>query len=502
MNSSKQIKWGAILSYLSIVVNILSGLLYTPWMIDQIGKSQYGLYTLAHSLITLFLVDFGLSSATARYVSKYKAENNQTAVNNFLGVIYKLYLVIDLVIFSILTIVYFLLDKIYITLSPSELEVFKIVYIISAVFSVMNFPFITLNGVLTAYEKFIHLKLTDVLYRVLVVGFTVFALVNGMGIYALVASTAISGIIITIYKLIVVGKTTPVEVNFKFVDKKLYKDIFSFSIWVTVSTLAQRLIFNITPSVLGVVASSSAIAVFGIVTTIEGYAYTITNAINGLFMPKISKLYAENDDGNCILDLMLKIGRYQYIINGLIIVGFVLLGKEFIMLWIGKGYLESYYGIILVILPGLFFNSLQIANTAMIVQNKVKIQANISLATGIINLVLSPILAYKFGVIGACVSIFIAYMTRAILCNIIYYKVLNIDIKKFIKKCYLGMAPPLLLTLLVGYFVKYFMNSESWIGFIVCGILICIIYMVFIYSIGFSKSERKKVKINIKNLIH
>ena len=68
MNSAKQVKIGAILSYLSIALNIITGLIYTPWMISQIGKSQYGLYTLANSLITLFLIDFGLSSATSRYI--------------------------------------------------------------------------------------------------------------------------------------------------------------------------------------------------------------------------------------------------------------------------------------------------------------------------------------------------------------------------------------------------------------------------------------------------
>lgn len=58
-----QIKVGGILSYVSIFINILAGLIYTPWMIQEIGPSQYGLFTLANSLISLFLIDFGLSSA-------------------------------------------------------------------------------------------------------------------------------------------------------------------------------------------------------------------------------------------------------------------------------------------------------------------------------------------------------------------------------------------------------------------------------------------------------
>ena len=81
INSRDQIKIGAILSYLSIGINIIAGLLYTPWMVDTIGKSDYGLYTLANSLITLFLVDFGLSSAVSRYVAKYRAEGQWDRVD-------------------------------------------------------------------------------------------------------------------------------------------------------------------------------------------------------------------------------------------------------------------------------------------------------------------------------------------------------------------------------------------------------------------------------------
>ena len=109
MNSAKQIKIGAILSYLSIALNIVTGLIYTPWMISQIGKPQYGLYTLANSLITLFLIDFGLSSATSRYISKYRADGEEEKIGGFLGAIYKLYLLIDAVIFTVLLILFFFL---------------------------------------------------------------------------------------------------------------------------------------------------------------------------------------------------------------------------------------------------------------------------------------------------------------------------------------------------------------------------------------------------------
>ena len=51
MTSSKQIKFGALMSYFAIAVNIVAGLVYTPWMITKIGQGNYGLYTIASSLI-------------------------------------------------------------------------------------------------------------------------------------------------------------------------------------------------------------------------------------------------------------------------------------------------------------------------------------------------------------------------------------------------------------------------------------------------------------------
>ena len=150
MNSSKQIKLGAIFSYIAIAFNMIAGLIYTPWMIEQIGQQNYGLYTLATSLITMFVMDFGMGAAVARFVSRYNAKGDQEGVNNFLGVVYKLYILIDAVIFLVLIGVYFFIDIIYTNLSLAELETFKVLYIIVTVFSIISLPFTNVNRILTS----------------------------------------------------------------------------------------------------------------------------------------------------------------------------------------------------------------------------------------------------------------------------------------------------------------------------------------------------------------
>lgn len=106
-----QLKAGAFLSYFGLAINIIVGLLYTPWMINSIGKADYGLYTLALSVISLFVFDFGIGQAVTRFLAKYLAEGNQDKANNCLGLVYKLYFYIDIAIFLILTCIYFFIPN-------------------------------------------------------------------------------------------------------------------------------------------------------------------------------------------------------------------------------------------------------------------------------------------------------------------------------------------------------------------------------------------------------
>ena len=492
-SSVNQIKKGAIISYLAICVSMLSGLLYTPWMVKQIGVNDYGLYTLASSLISMFLIDFGISEAVSRFISKYNAEGNQKKVNDFLGLIYKLYILIDLLIFLILIIIYFFIPIIYSKLTPAEVEKFKIIYLITSTFSIVSLPFITLNGILSSYERFKILKLCDLINKLMVLGLTVLALLFGYKLYALVLVHAFSGLIIIAIKLYYIRGNLPVKVNFRYKDRSLLKEVFSFSIWATVSTIANRFIFNVTPSILGAISGSRQIAIFGIASTLEAYAYIISGAVNGMFLPKVSKILAKKKDGQHVLPLMIKVGRIQYSIIGLIFIGFTLVGKEFIYHWMGEGFEWAYYCAILMMLPGVFRVPQQIASVTIIAMNKVKIQALVYIIVAVLNILFSSILSRYFGAIGAALSICIVYIVRLIIMNIIYYKVLHINVFSFIKEAYIKMAPPMIITYVFGILINR-LTVYSLRAFIIKGTLIVLLYIILLWNISLNNYEKSLFK--------
>lgn len=485
MNSSKQIKLGAIISYFVIAFNIIAGLIYTPWMIKQIGQSNYGLYTLATSLITLFVVDFGMGAAVARFVSKYNAEGDQDKVNNFLGIVYKLYLAIDAVIFVVLLVISFFISSIYENLTSAELETFKVLYVIVGLFSVISFPFLNLNGILTAYEQFVGLKISDLFHKVFIIVAMVAALLLGYGVYALVIVNAVSGLLTIAIKLIIIKKKTAVKVNFKHRDKNTLKEIFGFSVWTTVGSLAQRLIFNITPSIIAAVSitGSVGVALFGLGQTIEGYVYTFSTALSGMFMPRISKIIQADKREAELIPLMIKIGRIQCIIIGLLVTGFIAVGHSFIVdIWNRAEFSSSYLCTVFLIIPSFFYLPMEIAHTTLIVENKVKLQAYVFIIMGLLNVGLSLVLSKYFGALGASISIFIAYMVRTILMAIIYHKVLKLDMILFFKQTFAKFMPSFLAAMCVGLSLEHFNPmAHGYIRFFVNSIIFVAVFAILIY---------------------
>ena len=202
--------------------------------------------------------------------------------------------------------------------------------------------------------------------------------------------------------------------------------------------------------------------------------------------------------GGKIQELFLKVGRFQYAINGLMVVGFALLGQAFVNLWMGAGYQEAYIGVLLIIAPSMFINALQIVQTTMIVTNNVKIQAIINIITGGVNIVLSVVLSSLMGVVGACLSICIAYVTKAVLLNVIAYKTFKFNMKMFIKDCYLKMSVPCILTLLVGVMLNYTLPMVNWGYLILKGVIVTVVYFVLVYYLGLTKKERTALIDKIK----
>lgn len=491
LSSSQQIRYGAVLSYLGIVVYILVGLLYTPWMIRCIGKDDYGLYTLAYSIVALFVFDFGISAAIQRFVAKYLAEGNKEKVNHCVSLVYKLYLYIDVAILLILAVVYFLIPYIYRELTAIQISRLEVVFVMAGLFSVISFPFIPLNGILSAHEKFVQLKTCDLLSKVLTVCINVVCLLCGGGLYDLVLTNVLVGLSVIALKYIIVRRQTDVKVEIEYHDKAEMRSLLSFSGWTTVVALCQRCIFNISPSILGMFAGAAVIAVLGISISLEAYTYTFACALNGLFLPKISRILNNNGD---VLPLMVRVGRIQILTLGLILIGFFIVGQDFIIAWLGSGYEEAFVCTLLFIMPAVMLLPADIADQTLIASGNVKYRAFVYIIMMVVNIPLSVVMTKYWGLNGLAISIFIAYMVRNVAMYYVYYSKLHINVWQFIRDSYIRMLPGLLVSCASAYVLASFLDIGSWYSVACKSAIVVICYVIAMWILAMNEGEKELVK--------
>lgn len=481
MNSSQQIKYGAVISYLALGINIIAGLVYTPWMISSIGQSNFGLYTLAMSVISLFVFDFGLSNAVTRFLSKFLAEGKQEKAHQFLGLVYKLYLLIDVIIFLGLIVVYFFIPYIYKELTPIELDKFKVIYVIASVFCIFSFPFIPLDGILKSTEHFIQLKSCDLIHKLLIVTAMTICLLLGYGLYALVLVNAISGLFIILLKVWLIKKYTSLTILWGYKDFQLLKEVLSFSGWTMVISLCLRSSMTLAPTILGFFCGSVSVAIFGIAHTIEGYVFTFSNALGGMFLPRVSQIIS-NKDGD-VLPLMIKVGRVQLIVVGAIILGFICLGRDFIQLWVGNGFRESYICALLIILPSFFLLPQEIGLQTIYARNKVKQEGILFLIILFLNLFFGFLFTWMWGILGLCISISFSCMVRVVGQIFIFKRYLNIQVGVFSREVYFRIGLVVIFATVLNVLVFSFYSAYGWIHLLFKGIIFLSIYSLCIYYV-------------------
>lgn len=485
------IKKSAIIGYITIFVNIITGLLYTPWMIKQIGVSEYGLYTLISSFLSYFLLDFGLGTAVSRFVSKYREEGRAKEIDKLLSVIVKVFAIIDAAIFVLLIVCYFNIAEIFTGLTPDEQEKFRVIYCIAGGFSLLTFPFSYLNGILIAYERFVVLKSCELVQRILIVALVVLCLLTGHGLYSLVFVNSCVGLFIVIYKLLYLSRKEKIRIDVRYFDKDTLVQLFKFSAWVFVIGVASRLMYNIIPTVLGRYCNSTEVAKFSVAMMMEGYVYTFASALNGLFLPRVMRITLKTNDGEELTKLMITVGRIQLIIVGLIITAFVVVGRQFVNLWLGIDFDKSYFVTLCLITPGIISLTEEIGNTALIATNELKYRAFLYIGASAISVIGGYFLAPQFGALGCGVAVLLSLVfCHLIGMNILYYYKLHINVMKFLVNTILPFIPAVFVPMGFTYFLSNYISIGGWIEFFLLATVYVVVFVLSVWILFMRSNER------------
>ena len=510
-NNDKQLKFGVVLSYVQLLLTVLIGIFYTPFAISRLGTSEYGVYQTCKSAIEMLnFLTLGLNSGYIKFYTEYKRNDDNEKIYKLNG----LYLTLFIVMGSIaLLLGLFLTNNLQYVfkygLTTEEITLAKTLMYIISINLFITFINLVFTSIISAHERYIFLRFFAAIQTILSPLISVLLLNYGLKSKALAYTILTINLCLLFIYLLYTTKVLKQKFIFKNFERGLIKSIFIFTSFIFILLLVDSINYQSGKVIVAAVAGSNEAAIYSIGALLLNYYMTMSVGISQVFTPRIHKLVlSTNDDKQkqraAMTDFFTKIGRIQYALLFLVLSGFLFFGKPFIKMWVGDEFGNSYikaYLVTLLLFIGIIVDLIQnVGIEFQRSQNKHKYSAIMYAIAAIINVVLCVVVARKYGSVGAalctCITMIIS---KGLVMNIIYDKLININIKYFWKNIY-QITVSVFLALIFGIVIMLFVNIDSLYELVLYGGIYVIIYLTSLWLFGMNNDEKQLIiKIFNKN---
>lgn len=503
MRSNNQLRTGVVLSYLNLAISSIIPFVYTPVMLGILGQAEYGLYSLAHSVVGyLSLLNFGFGTTIVRYLSKYRAEGNVEALSKTVGFFLMLYSGLGLVILAGGGILSVCIDSIFAKgLSLGEITTMRILVLIMTLNLAISFPSSVFTSVVSSYERYSFQVGINILSTIAAPVANVIALFLGYGAVGMTVAATIIQLIVLPINMCYCFRCLKVKAVFSQLPRTLVREMLGFSAFVFIGSLVDMLFWATDKVILGMLVSTVAVAIYNVGGTFNNILMSVSGPVSGVFVPRITGMVATDTERNEWTSLFVKVGRIQFLIIALIVSGFSVFGRSFIGLWAGAEYADAFWVAVLTMFP-LCIPLIQNTGVSFVTaQNKHQFRSVVYLIIAIVNVISTYLIVPYMGIIGAALCSCVAYLLgHGVIMNIYYYKVTGLDIPLFWRNI-LRMAVIPAGMLVVGLMLNRVIVIDNWLTFFAGVVLFTTVYAVLMYCFAMNDYEKDIIRKPLQKIL-
>lgn len=508
ISSSTQLKLGSLLSYASMFLSIVIGLVYTPVMIRILGQNEHGLYSTVSSTISMLSVlHLGFNSSYVRYFARYRHDNDEPAIARLNGLFIIIFTILGAVALVCGLFLSFNLQLVFDRgLTADEYVIARILMLMLTVNISVSFPMGVFGNIISANERFIFLKLVGMIRTVVSPVLTIVVLKLGGRSIGMVAVTMLLSLITDIVYIYYVFVRLRNRFVFHDFEKGLLSSLFAYTTFIAINSVVDQINWNIDKILLGRYVGTAAVSVYAIGSVLYSYYMSFSTAISGVFTPRVHGIVQrwQNDSttlGQELTELFIKVGRVQFLLLGLIASGLVLFGKQFIALWVGSGYEDSYYIMLLLVLPASIALIQNLGIEIQRAENRHQFRSIAYAIMALLNLVLSIFLCQKYGGIGAAIGTAISLIVaNGFVMNVYYQKRCHLNIPRFWKNI-LRLSVGLVIPAVCGWAITRFHKFNTFPKLIVGIVLYTAIYCASMWFLAMNDYEKNLVREPVKRIL-
>ncbi|MBR3383470.1 MAG: polysaccharide biosynthesis C-terminal domain-containing protein [Clostridia bacterium] len=485
---------GVVLSYVLMILEILSTLLLTPFIIRTLGRAEYGVFKLVTAVNAyLLLLDLGVGNAVTRYIAKYRTNGDALSERRFFGVSTVFYAAVALLCVIIGAVLVLIFPAVFAKgLTAEESALGQKLLFITMLNSAVTLGTASSNNVIPAYERFYVSRGAAIIQIILRMGLTFAALELGFGSLGIVCVNLAMTVLCRAFYLLYVRYGIGLRPMFRGIKPSFIKEIITYSSLIFVQMIATQLNATVDQVLIGslVAASSTILAVYGVGAQVVQYFQSIGSAFTGVLMPGVVRLVESGGDSKAITREMIRVGRMIFTALLLIWAAFLVNGREFISLWAGEEYTGAYFVAILLMSAYSLTLTQAVGSQMLWAKNEHKEQAFLKLAVVLLNIALTVALILWRPLEGAAIGTFISIAVGDIIVmNLIFRRKLGVRLGEYYSGLLRGILPCGAAAAAIGFAARLLL-PEGWLWFVIKCALMAAVYTGAMLLFGMNAYEK------------
>lgn len=502
-NANKRLAKNTIMLYIRMIVMMVVTLYTTRVILDVLGVEDFGLYNVISGAVVLFsFVNTALISATQRFLNFEIGKDNKDQAQKIFAFSILLNIIIALCVLVVGEPVglWYIHNKLVVPIGRETSAIWTFHLALFATCTLLlRTPY---NAVIIAYEKmsfYAYISVIEAFLKLAIIFPLVYITYDKLICYSILIFT-ISAIITLAYLLYCIHSFPVCKFSLIW-DKRLFKEMTSFSGWSILGT------FSDVGSIYGLnLILNSFLTVTG--NAAFGIAMQVVNAINMLagnfqmaFRPQIIKLYAQ-EETDSFNRLVFMTSRFSYFLLLLVAVPFTFGSTKIFELWLGTPppMAIEFSTILLwcIMIDAVSAPLWMAAQAAGNIRNY-----QIIISTSILSIIPIAYIMLKMGISPTWV-IFAKVIVTSLnhIIRMLYLKRrIEFPIKDYTRKVLFPIASLTLLVFSATFLSSLIINDLKYSQFIVMVVGFCIT-IITIYILGITKEERQFFIITISSKVH
>jgi O-antigen/teichoic acid export membrane protein len=403
-NRAVTILKGTIANYVRQITQIFVFICLTPFIVEQVGATNFGLWSLVQATVGLLgLIDMGFSASVVKYVADARGRKDPKRLGDLTATLFWIYLALGT---ALMGVAFLLAPHLGSLLSvPSELEkTGQIVFLLIAFRAAQGLPLGMFIGVLVGFQRQVLSNAIRTLGTLTYGLLAWWALSYSPSIELLALVSACTGTFWNILAMVTAFKrTTDISISPKRFKKSLVKEVTSFSIYFFLIQISLLIATRLDTVIISLFLPLTAVALYSVAIGIVEKASILCRQLTNALTPVVAELKGAKEDKN-IRAVLRKGSNLTFAFAAPLLFGLAWYADDLVVTWIGEDFQQSALPLRILLLAAIINVLHANAENVLTMTGNQAYLAKVMFAEQLCNVGLSLILIKPLGIAGVALA--------------------------------------------------------------------------------------------------